>query len=101
MMPNVSAIYRDLTYIANPALQPKSIDYNSPPPSRDLFMEKQSRHNELMEKLRNAQRESNSISSQLQGSDSYSSNNTNKTSYTTYDNYRQGQDYNRNANYFL
>ena len=55
MLPNVSAIYRDLACISDP--QPS----RSYPPSAQLFIpnnvyaDKQVRHNQLMEKLRNAQ----------------------------------------------
>ena len=55
MLPNVSAIYRDLACIADP--QPPR---NYPPTNQqslphNLYADKQARHNQLMEKLRNSQ----------------------------------------------
>jgi len=61
MLPNVSAIYRDLAFMADPKLQQKTSGQAYSQPAHNLYLEKQSRHNELMEKLRNAQRESGYI----------------------------------------
>lgn len=55
MLPNVSAIYRDLASLSAPQPPPSYARpaYNAPQPS--LYEQKQARHNQLMEKLRNAQ----------------------------------------------
>ena len=55
MIPNVSAIYRDLATISEPATyrNTNTHSYNSYQP--DPYAQKQKRHNDLMEKLRNAQ----------------------------------------------
>lgn len=56
MMPNVSAIYRDLAFMANPISHSENrLPERSSEPT-GLIQEKQQRHNQLMEKLRNAQR---------------------------------------------
>ncbi len=61
MLPNVSAIYRDLSFMANPNHSQKQVESNRFTPVSGIYEEKQAKHSELMEKLRNAQKESSFI----------------------------------------
>lgn len=68
MIPNVSSIYRDLASLADPQSFREGQTYSNTTSQNTVYAEKQERHNQLMEKLRNAQREMNSINSDISSS---------------------------------
>ena len=72
MIPNVSAIYRDLACMADP--QGYKPSQSVPELSQPIdHSQKQHRHNELMNKLRNAQQDSNTLNSELNQFNNYPS----------------------------
>lgn len=84
MLPNVSAIYRDLAFMANPNTHHTAANHYAESAAQDVYLEKQARHNQLMEKLRNAQRESSSLNQELGGNNAYYPSNSNRASLPSY-----------------
>lgn len=101
MLPNVSAIYRDLAFMSEGGTQQRGATQAYSQPVQGFFNEKQSRHNELMEKLRNAQRESMNLNQELRGMDAQQASMSNRGAYYPYETSQHRNDYHPNANFIV
>lgn len=91
MIPNVSAIYRDLASMADPQSFRSGQPGSNSSSQNNVYAEKQGRHNQLMERLKNAQREMGSINSELNTSHSQPIVSYQESSYPSYRPSYQGQ----------
>jgi hypothetical protein len=96
MLPNVSAIYRDLAFMSEGGTQQRGATQAYNQPAQGFFNEK---HNELMEKLRNAQRESMNLSQELRGMDAQQASTSARGAYYPYDTSQHRNDYYPQANF--